>query len=218
MKKFNYHPPLSPIQILHQDDDIIVINKPSGLLSNPGIAPETKDCAVSRLQQELGQAILVHRLDCETSGVMVFAKNKQAESHLKKQFEARQTRKVYLAEVDGTPKQLEGSIKLALIADKQNVPLQKVDQESGKEAVTHYRVLQTSSTSSLIELKPVTGRTHQLRVHLLSIGHTILGDNFYANDRVLNMRSRLCLHAMSLSFTHPTTNKQVSYYCPANFE
>lgn len=217
MQKFIYKPPQAPLQIIYQDDSLVVINKPSGLLSNPGRAPETQDCALTRLQQQFAEIYLVHRLDCETSGILVFAKTKAAEIHLKKQFEARQTEKTYLAEVAGTPKQLSGEMDWPLIADKTRVPLQKVDQDSGKKALTHYRVLQIHPASSLIELKPVTGRTHQLRVHLLTLGHAILGDNFYAPKSIKNASDRLCLHALSLKISHPQTNQLIEFHCPADF-
>ncbi|WAJ70861.1 RluA family pseudouridine synthase [Catenovulum adriaticum] len=217
MQKFIYKPPQAPLQIIYQDDALLVINKPSGLLSNPGRAPETQDCALTRLQKQFPQVFLVHRLDCETSGILLFAKTKAAEIHLKKQFEARQTQKTYLAEVAGTPQPLSGIMDWPLIADKTRVPLQKVALDSGKKALTHYRVLQIHPASSLIELKPVTGRTHQLRVHLLTLGHAILGDNFYAPKSIKNASDRLCLHAMHLQITHPETNQLIEFHCPANF-
>jgi len=217
MQKFIYKPPADPLDILFEDDSILVINKPSGLLSNPGRAPETHDCALSRLQAKFGEVYLVHRLDCETSGVLIFARSKAAEIHLKKQFEARQTEKIYLAEVDGIPKQTKGTMEWPLIADKSRIPLQKVSIESGKPAVTEYKVLQKKIASSLIELKPITGRTHQLRVHLLTLGHIILGDNFYAPKKIKNASDRLCLHAMSLTISHPANGQKMTFHCPADF-
>ncbi|WP_143869797.1 RluA family pseudouridine synthase [Catenovulum sediminis] len=217
MQKFIYTPPAGIPEILHQDKDIIIINKPSGLLSNPGRAEETHDCALSRLQSICPHTILVHRLDCETSGIMVFAKNKKAEVSLKKQFEARQTHKVYIAEINGIPNTNSGTISWPLIADKSNVPLQKVDLENGKPASTDYRLLINKARSSIIELTPKTGRTHQLRVHMHHWGHTILGDNFYGEDIIRQSASRLRLHALSLAFTHPYTAKLCSFYAPAEF-
>ncbi|MCU4676699.1 RluA family pseudouridine synthase [Catenovulum sp. 2E275] len=217
MQKFIYNPPQDALEIIFEDDSIIVINKPSGLLSNPGRDPKTHDCALTRLQQQYEQVFLVHRLDCETSGILIFAKTKAAEIHLKKQFEARQTEKTYLAEVNGIPKQLTGVMDWPLIADKERIPLQKVCVETGKNAETYYKVLHKKAASCLIELKPVTGRTHQLRVHLLTLGHVILGDNFYAPKKIKQASDRLCLHAMCLKLTHPTTEKMIEFHCPADF-
>ncbi|EWH12174.1 pseudouridine synthase [Catenovulum agarivorans DS-2] len=216
MEKFIYKPPHGLPTILFQDKDILVINKPSGLLSNPGRAIETHDCALSRLQIKFPTVILVHRLDCETSGIMVFALNKPAESHLKKQFEARTTAKTYLAEVIGHPSQDSGCLDWPLTADKSNIPKQMV-AESGKVAVTNFEVLIHKQQSSIVALKPETGRTHQLRVHMHHWGHTILGDNFYAPASIKNMAPRLRLHAYRLGFTHPYSNKYIEFSTPADF-
>ncbi|ABZ76116.1 Lysozyme [Shewanella halifaxensis HAW-EB4] len=211
MQIFSYQPPSIPwLDIRYIDRDIIIINKPSGLLSNPGIAEYTHDCALTRLQQRFKDAILVHRLDCATSGIMVFARNKKAESSLKTQFQNRQTQKTYIAEVDGILKQQSGVIELAIAADKLNPPKQIVSA-SGKTAITHYKVLAQKPASCLVELKPVTGRTHQLRVHMLALGHTILGDDFYGEDQVINAAKRLQLHAQTLSFTHPYSGKAMQF-------
>ena len=211
MQIFSYQPPSIPwLDIRYLDRDIIVINKPSGLLSNPGIAEYTHDCALTRLQQRYKDCILVHRLDCATSGIMVFARNKKAESSLKTQFQDRQTQKTYIAEVDGIFKQLSGVIDLSIAADKLNPPKQVVS-ELGKSAVTYYKVLHQKVHSTLVELKPITGRTHQLRVHMLAIGLPILGDDFYANEQVINAAKRLQLHAQSLSFTHPYSGKAMQF-------
>lgn len=217
MQKFIYQPPAGDPTILYQDQDIIAINKPSGLLSNPGRAPETLDCALTRLQKTYPQSILIHRLDCETSGILVFALNKKAERSLKIQFQERQVLKRYLARVNGQLEHNSGVIELPLGADKHNIPLQKVDFEQGKTALTRYKVLSSSAHSSFIQLDPKTGRTHQLRVHMKALGHTILGDNFYANDAVKNAYKRLCLHASELTFEHPSSNKTVYLHCPADF-
>ncbi|MGS0682292.1 RluA family pseudouridine synthase [Shewanella sp. 125m-7] len=211
MQIFSYQPPSIPwLDIRYIDRDIIVINKPSGLLSNPGIAEYTHDCALTRLQQRFKDPILVHRLDCATSGIMVFARNKKAESSLKTQFQNRQTQKTYIAEVDGVLKQQDGTIELAIAADRLNPPKQIVN-ESGKTAITHYKVINQKPNSCLVELKPVTGRTHQLRVHMLAIGHPIFGDDFYGDEHVIKAATRLQLHAQSLSFTHPYSGKAMQF-------
>lgn len=211
MIKFHYNPPTTPLALVHVDEALVVINKPSGLLSNPGIAPETHDCALSRLQQQLGEIYLVHRLDCDTSGLLVFARSKAAERHLKIQWQQRQVNKTYLAEVDGEVQTENGCLNAPLIADKSQPPLQKVCYQTGKPAETFYRVLSRREHSSKLELKPTTGRTHQLRVHLLEFGHPILGDPFYGGPTNAARAPRLCLHAQSLEFTHPLSNLRLSF-------
>lgn len=212
MQIFNYTPPSIPwLDIRYQDNDIIVINKPSGLLSNPGRAAQTFDCAINRLLQRYPEAILVHRLDCATSGVMVFALTKQAESNIKTQFQNRVTSKCYIAEVEGVIAKDSGVIELAMAADKLNPPLQKITSD-GKAAKTYYQVLERRKQSTLVELKPVTGRTHQLRIHMQAIGHTILGDDFYGSKQNQQAANRLCLHAQNLGFTHPTSGKAVTFF------
>ncbi|MFC3031011.1 RluA family pseudouridine synthase [Pseudoalteromonas fenneropenaei] len=212
MQIFEYNPPSDPwLDIRYQDDDFVIINKPSGLLSNPGRAEVTFDCALTRLEKQLGSIYLVHRLDCSTSGVMVYAKSKKVEIDLKVQFQNRTTSKVYVAEVQGHLAQQEGCIDLPLAKDSDNVPKQKVCYEQGKSAVTYYRVLERRANSTLVELKPVTGRTHQLRVHMLALGHPILGDDFYGDAACLAAAPRLHLHAQSLSFAHPTSKERVSF-------
>lgn len=216
MQIFDYQPPSVPwLDLRYQDRDVIVINKPSGLLSNPGRAAHTFDCALTRLQRLYPETILVHRLDCATSGIMVFARNKKAESHLKTQFQDRQSEKVYIAEVMGLVELDAGIIDLAIAPDPEHPPYQKT-QAAGtagaKSALTHYRVLERRENSTLVELTPETGRTHQLRVHMLALGHPILGDEFYGNAEVIQARPRLCLHAQSLSFAHPYSGKRMHFF------
>ncbi|WP_299789829.1 RluA family pseudouridine synthase [uncultured Shewanella sp.] len=211
MQIFTYTPPSIPwLDIRYKDRDIIVINKPSGLLSNPGRAANTFDCAINRLLQRYPEAILVHRLDCATSGIMVFALNKKAESNIKTQFQNRMSKKTYIAEVAGDLVETEGVIELAMKADPQRPPLQKISPE-GKPSKTYFKVLERRENSTLVELKPVTGRTHQLRLHMLAMGHPILGDEFYGDDKVIAASDRLCLHAMSLSITHPYSGKAMTF-------
>lgn len=218
MQIFEYNPPSDPwLDIRYEDDDLVIINKPSGLLSNPGRAENTFDCALTRLQQKFGEIILVHRLDCSTSGVMVFAKNKRVEVDLKVQFQNRETSKLYIAQVQGHLDKREGCIELPLARDTDNVPNQKVCMEQGKQAITYFRVLETREDSTLVELKPITGRTHQLRVHMLALGHPILGDDFYGNASCVAASPRLQLHAQSLSFKHPTTQQQVTFVVEHDF-
>ncbi len=217
MQIFTYQPPNIPwLDIRYVDRDIIIINKPSGLLSNPGIADYTHDCALTRIQQRFKDAILVHRLDCATSGIMVFARNKKAESNLKTQFQDRKTQKTYIAEVCGHLTDEQGVIEQPIAADKANPPKQQVS-DTGKVAITYYETLEVRANSTLLALKPVTGRTHQLRVHMLAIGNPILGDDFYAVQHIVDAAPRLKLHAQSLSFTHPYSGKQMHFSSHCSF-
>ena len=197
------------LEIVSQDDDILVINKPSGLLSVPG--KEHTDCLQARVQRVFPTATVVHRLDMATSGLMVMALNKTAHRHISKQFELRETTKTYQAIVFDRVQQDSGEINLPLICDWPNRPKQMVDHEQGKKALTHWRVLERNTQSTRLELKPVTGRSHQLRVHMLSMQHPILGDSLYAHDQALQMSNRLNLHAMFLSFRHPVS-EQTLYF------
>jgi tRNA pseudouridine32 synthase/23S rRNA pseudouridine746 synthase len=210
MEILNYNPPLNPyLEIVFQDDDIVIFNKPSGLLSVPG--KEHADCLQARAQTVFPTATIVHRLDMATSGLMVMALNKPAHRHISKQFELRETAKVYQAIVFDILQQDSGVIDLPLICDWPNRPKQMVDHEQGKKALTHWRVLERNANTTRVELKPVTGRSHQLRVHMLSIQHPIIGDTLYAHNQALDMADRLNLHAMFLSLRHPVT-EQTLYF------
>jgi tRNA pseudouridine32 synthase/23S rRNA pseudouridine746 synthase len=214
----DYHPPQEPwLDLLYQDEWLAVINKPAGLLSNPGRDPGLSDSVANRIKSLSPYAELVHRLDMDTSGVLLLALRKKVESVLKTQFQERQTQKVYLARVWGQPPELEGEIDLPLICDWPNRPLQKVCREKGKPSITRYRVLKQEGTTSLVELYPVTGRSHQLRVHLMSLGCPILGDRFYATGEALAASKRLLLHAQALSFTHPVSGEKMTMTAPCEF-
>jgi tRNA pseudouridine32 synthase/23S rRNA pseudouridine746 synthase len=221
---FIYKPPMSPyLEIVYKDDDIVVLNKASGILSVPGRLPEHQDCLQNRVQRILPNATIVHRLDMATSGLMVMALNKSAHVIISRQFEQRKTEKIYLARVFGKLELKIGSINLPLICDWPNRPKQKVDHENGKKSLTHYKVLNQNDevgdeTSSLIELTPITGRSHQLRVHMLALGHPILGDKLYAHERALGMSERLKLHALTLSLFHPTTKEAITFSAPCPFK
>lgn len=216
---YYYDPAISPwLEILYQDRDIMVVNKPHDLLSVPGKPAELWDSILTRVQWEFPDAETVHRLDLATSGLMVVALHKDAERELKRQFRERETDKKYIAKVFGILAQKEGSIDFPLICDWPNRPKQMVSYEYGKDALTHYKVLsEDDEGNTLIELMPVTGRSHQLRVHMMSIGHPILGDRFYAHDEALKGRDRLYLHAAELAFTHPMTKKRQLFHQPPNF-
>lgn len=199
----------SQIQIHYVDPQLLVIEKPAGLLSVPGRLPELQDCVVSRLQQDYPDALTVHRLDQVTSGLMLYARGKEMQSALSSLFEQRQVSKRYQALVQGVIEADAGEIDLPLIGDWPNRPKQKVDFELGKPSLTRWRVLarDVSHQQTRLELEPVTGRTHQLRVHLGSIGHPIVGDAFYGAD----VASRVCLHAHRLAFTHPTSGEALEF-------
>jgi tRNA pseudouridine32 synthase/23S rRNA pseudouridine746 synthase len=214
----NYAPPTHPyLDILFKDDHILVLNKPSGLLTVPGKTPELKDSLINRVNLVYPTATIVHRLDMATSGIICLALNKAAHRHISMQFQLRETKKRYIARVFGQLKEKIGSIDLPLICDWPNRPKQMVDMERGKPSLTHYEVLEYEQHATRVALKPITGRSHQLRVHMLSLGHAILGDRLYAHEQALSMASRLQLHAQYLSFSHPHTGEQLSFYCEPEF-
>ncbi|NQY87452.1 MAG: bifunctional tRNA pseudouridine(32) synthase/23S rRNA pseudouridine(746) synthase RluA [Colwellia sp.] len=221
---FIYQPPMSPyLDIIFQDEDIVVLNKGSGLLSVPGRLPEHQDCLQNRVQRVLPTATIVHRLDMATSGILIMALNKPAHVAISRQFEQRQTKKSYIARVFGKVAEIEGSVDLPLICDWPNRPKQMVDHENGKQSLTNYSVLSYSTLSSgdestLMELRPVTGRSHQLRVHMLALGHPILGDRLYAHEKALTISPRLQLHARNLSLTHPVTGELLCFVSPCPFD
>ncbi|WP_124110418.1 RluA family pseudouridine synthase [Palleronia sp. THAF1] len=199
----DYDPPSGPVPILHQDDDLLVVNKPAGLLSVPGKGPQLADCVIARLLADDPRVLLVHRLDRDTSGVMVFARTLNAQRHLGLQFEKKVTRKAYVARVAGVVAQDAGQVDLPLCVDWENRPLQHVNYEKGRAAQTDWEVLERLGAETRMRLRPLTGRSHQLRVHMQQLGHPILGDTLYANgdDRA---HPRLMLHAQTLELRHPT--------------
>jgi len=212
----SYSPPDTPLDIVHTDHEVVVVNKPPGLLSVPGKGDHLTDCLIGRLQLVYPEALLVHRLDRDTSGVMVFALTPNAQRHLGLQFEKRQVRKIYLARVAGEMTDRTGTIDLPLAADWPNRPLQKVDHESGRAAQTDWRVIRATNGETRVRLYPKTGRSHQLRVHMREIGHPILGDPFYASGPA-RAHPRLMLHAESLRFRHPDGGKGLTFSAKAPF-
>ncbi len=205
--------------ILHTDDAIIVIDKPSGLLSVPGRGADKQDCAVARVQAIYPEALTVHRLDMETSGLMILARTVIAQSFLGKAFEKRQVEKQYIAVVGPLILCDDGEILLPLITDWPNRPRQIVDHTIGKPSLTRWRVLARDerANTSRVELSPVTGRSHQLRVHMNEIGHPILGDSLYGTSESRAAAPRLLLHATRLRFPHPTTNEIVEFVSTPDF-
>ncbi len=214
---FEYRPPDVPLEILYIDDSLLVVNKPSGLLSVPGRDVAHRDCLENRLKERSSEVRTVHRLDMDTSGLMVFALQQDVHRQLSRQFELKQTKKRYVCLVDGIVAEENGSIDLPLRCDWPNRPLQMVDHELGKKALTHWQVLERGSDHTRLALTPVTGRSHQLRVHCLSMGHPILGDRFYAPEAALTKAKRLCLHAQALEFWHPVKEELMAFDCPPDF-
>lgn len=207
-----YRPPTEPLlDIVYQDADVLVLNKPSGLLSVPGRRPEHQDSLQSRAQTLVAGSLTVHRLDMETSGLVVMALNKPAQAHLSQQFAQRQTEKSYIARIFGHPQTSSGVVELPLICDWPNRPKQKVDHEHGKAATTRWQVLSTEPETTLVELQPITGRSHQLRVHMLALGWPIVGDQLYATGAALIWADRLQLHSQQLIFTHPITGQRMRF-------
>ncbi|TRX54028.1 pseudouridine synthase [Thalassomonas sp. M1454] len=214
---FVYAPPMSPyLDIIYLDNDIVVLNKPSGLLTVTGRLPEHQDCLQTRVNRVLPTATIVHRLDMATSGVLIMALNKPSHVAISRQLQLRQTEKYYIARVFGQVAEPQGEINFPLISDWPNRPKQMVCFDTGKQAITNYKVLSGDQQSTLVELKPITGRSHQLRVHMLELGHPILGDRLYAHQQALKMSSRLTLHAKFHSIFHPTTGEKIDFEvaCP----
>ena len=194
-----------PLEILLQTEHFIAVNKPADLLSVPGRGIEKLDSVVHRARREFGFAEAVHRLDMPTSGIMLVALSKDADSALKRQFSERTTRKRYEAMVWGIPTQPSGMIDQPLICDWENRPRQIVCYEHGKSSQTHWEVIEQCPDRSRVSLVPITGRSHQLRVHLQWLGHPILGDEFYATGAAKDASERLLLHATELDFDDPIT-------------
>ncbi|MGJ8692491.1 MAG: pseudouridine synthase [Thalassotalea sp.] len=209
---------MSPyLDIIYQDNDLLVLNKNSGILSVPGRLPEHQDCLQNRVQRVFPTATIVHRLDMATSGLLIMALNKPAHVEISRQFEKREIQKTYIARVYGELADEAGEVNLPLICDWPNRPMQKVDFENGKKALTQYRVLAREAQTTLVELKPVTGRSHQLRVHMLALGHPIIGDRLYAHPDALALSKRLELHAQSITFAQPTSKTTLSFVAECEF-
>ena len=222
MALIEYHPPLEPfLDEVYRDNHILVINKPSGLLSVPGNRPEYFDSAMTRVQKKYGFTEPAHRLDMATSGILLFALSKAAEKELKRQFREREPKKHYIALLWGKLGDKvgdTGKMNFPLICDWENRPRQKICYEHGKKAITHYEVLEyLPNNTTRVKLTPITGRSHQLRVHSLALGHPILGDKFYANPLAKSLAPRLCLHAESLTITHPITGERMTFTAEAEF-
>lgn len=205
------------IRVLHADEDLLLVRKPHLLLSVPGRHPLNRDCLISRLQADYPTATIVHRLDLDTSGIMVVPLNRAAHSHISRQFQERTVEKSYHAIVYGEVAEDAGEIDLPIAADWENRPRQMICAERGKQALTRFEVLERLVDRTRVLLQPVTGRSHQLRIHLAQIGHPILGCDMYAHERALALSDRLLLHATSLAFTHPGTGERFGGECAPDF-
>ena len=217
MTDFLYAPPDDPIRVLHADHEVILVDKPAGLLSVPGKGDHLADCMIARVAKIYPEVLLVHRLDLDTSGVMIFALTRHAQRDLSAQFEGRQTKKVYRARLWGhlTPK--EGRVDLPLIVDWPNRPRQHVNHDTGKPAQTDWRVLgHDADGTTRVRLYPLTGRSHQLRVHMQALGHVILGDPIYDVAGAAAW-PRLMLHAETLGLHHPDTGAWCDFAAPCPF-
>ena len=214
MSAFVYAPPPDGPEILLADDDILVVSKPAGLLSVPGKGAGREDCVIARLAARHAGVLLVHRLDLDTSGVMVFALTKASQASLGRQFEERRVKKGYVARVAGRLQPKVGRVDLPLCVDWPNRPRQKVDAQAGRPAVTDWRVVRSDAEESRVRLMPRTGRSHQLRVHMAEMGHPILGDPLYSEDA--GNWPRMMLHAESLRLRHPGTGVTMTFSsaCP----
>ena len=203
------------LALVYRDDTLVAVDKPAGLLSVPGRGPDKQDCAASRVQALHADALVVHRLDMATSGLLLLARGPQAQRRVSLAFERRTVHKRYVAIVQGRLSGTSGDIDLPLSADWPNRPLQKVDRVDGKAALTRYRVLSVdeATDTSRVALEPVTGRSHQLRVHLQALGHPIVGDTLYGGRPA----ARLMLHAGELALPHPVTGAQLRLHCAAPF-
>ncbi len=224
--------------LVYQDGSLLIANKPAGLLAVPGRGADKQDCLSARVQFEFPDALVVHRLDMATSGLMVFARGVEMQRRLSRMFQQREVEKRYVAVVAGRmePAKIQsspsltlpsrergrslllppgegweggwGEVNLPIVADWPNRPLRKIDVEHGKPSLTRYQVLSRNVNTTRVELEPVTGRTHQLRLHMAAIGHPIMGDALYGNAAGA---PRLLLHACALSFAHPLSGELLNF-------
>jgi len=211
---------------IHEDEHLLVLEKPSGLLSVPGRGPDKQDCLSKRVQAIYPEALIVHRLDQDTSGLLLMARGIEAQRRLSRLFETRQVKKRYVAVVAGHPAQTQAEqapdeegwriIDGPILLDWDRRPIHIIHPD-GKASRSRWRVLQTGESATLVELEPVTGRTHQLRVHMQSIGHPMLGDSLYAPPEIKALSPRLMLHAQELAFPHPFTDAEMAFKIPATW-
>ncbi|MAS42044.1 MAG: RNA pseudouridine synthase [Rhodobacteraceae bacterium] len=212
-----YAPPPGPLAVIHADAALLVVEKPSGLLTVPGKDPALADCLAARAEAAFPGARIVHRIDMDTSGLVVLARSPEAQRHLGLQFERRIVEKAYVARVRGAPAAEAGRIEAPLMTDWPARPRQKVDPQ-GRPAVTDWtREAVEPCGDARLSLRPLTGRSHQLRVHLAALGHPILGDALYGDDAVYGAAPRLQLHAERLRLRHPQGGAWMAFHAPAPF-
>ena len=213
-----YLPPSDPVRVIHVDAHLLVVDKPSGLLSVPGRGEDKQDCLISRVQRDYPEALAAHRLDMSTSGLLIVARGEAMQREMYRLFRERAVSKRYLAAVDGLLAADSGEVDLPLICDWPNRPRQMVDHTIGKPSQTLFRVIerQPGNNLTIVELEPITGRSHQLRVHMAALGHPILGDELYAGAAV-DRAPRLLLHAAEIAFVHPGDGSAVKFRSEAPF-
>ena len=206
--------------LIHRDPDFMLIHKPAGLLSVPGKTEDLQDCLINRLKKIEKRTLLIHRLDRDTSGILVFALSKAGQKSIARQFQERQTHKVYQALVAGRLEG-EGMVDVPVVYDPKHPPLHIADKNHDKPALTQWQALDTFEIDghlvTRVKLSPITGRSHQLRVHMQYLGHPIVGDTLYATAEQQRLMPRLCLHAEYLSFKHPMTEQILDFHCPVPF-
>lgn len=206
--------------LIHRDEDFMVIHKPAGLLTVPGKTEDLQDCLINRLIKLEPKTLLIHRLDRDTSGILVFALSREGQKSISRQFQERQTDKTYQAIVAGTLEG-KGTVDVPVIYDPSRPPLHIAEPNHNKPAITEWLAIEhfeiQGQAVTRVKLTPITGRSHQLRVHMQYLGHPIIGDTLYATPEQQQLSSRLCLHAERLSFYHPKTQQLVEFNCPAEF-
>ena len=214
--KVQYMQPGDNLLVHYCDANLLVLEKPSGLLSVPGRGPDLQDCLSSRIQTRFPTAVVVHRLDRDTSGLMVMALDKASQRNISLQFEKRHVQKVYECIVQGTPSEYSGCITLPIGRDLTRPPRYKIDHENGRFSETSWTVLENHNCNARLLIKPLTGRSHQIRLHLASVDHPILGDPLYADATALAAADRLLLHAREIQLSHPTTGETMCWQsaCP----
>ena len=215
-------PPLAPanpsgFKLIHADRSLLVVSKPHRLLSVPGRGEDKQDCLIGRVQSEFPDALIVHRLDFDTSGLLVLARGKDMHRRLSILFQERAVDKRYVALVNGRLQPESGEVDLPLIVDWPNRPKQMVDPVNGRPAITDWKVLKIDAGTTRVRLMPQTGRSHQLRVHMLELGHPILGDQIYAEGPARTNYPRMMLHAESLRIRHPELGKTMTFTAPLPF-
>lgn len=205
-----------PDCIVHRDGRLLVLEKPAGLLAVPGRGPDLQDCLAARVRRLFPAALVVHRLDRDTSGLMLMALDPDAQRCIGKQFEARTVRKTYRCVVAGPPEAEDGLVDLPVGRDPDRPPRYRIDPVAGRPSRTRWRVIDRMADRARLEIEPITGRSHQIRVHLAALGHPILGDPLYADGRALGQAPRLLLHATDLTIAHPDDGRPVAWHsdCP----